>query len=709
VITEDRRDKTRLAPPPTTRRQKVSDEYHGDIIEDPFRWLENGADPEVMRWTATQNEYCGNHLGSRPELPIFTERIRRCMSARRWERGVIRGGRLFYTQRREGRNQSELRVARWPAGELRPTTAAPDCDIEGRTLVDPNQLDRRGLVSLDWWYPSPDGKYLAYGLSWGGDEWSTLYVMETDSGRNLRESIERARYTSIAWKPDSSAFYYTRYPQPGTVPPGEENYHRNVFHHALGDDPARDRPVFGQDRPSDEMYDLALSEDGRWLLVTVRHGWNRSDLFVRDEFTDGAGFEPLVEGTEALFDPALAGSRLYLLTNHGAPRYRVLSLDLTRAANGKRQWEEVVPEDPQLVLQSIRISGDRLVVSALRDAAARLFVHNPDGTGVGEVQLPAEGTITYMSSEPSSRHAFLTFESFVLPPRIYCLDTEKAQLSAWPPGDESCDSPLSNIVVRREFYRSSDGTRIPLWILHHRDIVPEERPAVLTGYGGFNISMSPRFTPHVYPWLEAGGIYALANLRGGSEYGEDWHRTGMLQLKQNVFDDFVGAVEHLIEERYTAARLLGISGRSNGGLLVGAALTQRPDLFAAVFCGVPLLDMLRYHKSLIARLWIPEYGSAEDPEQYRWLRAYSPYHHVTPGTAYPAVLFVTASRDSRVDPFHARKMTALLQQATSSDLPILLRVEEEAGHGAGKPLDKTAGELAQMWTFFAWQLGLEIG
>jgi prolyl oligopeptidase len=558
------------------------------------------------------------------------------------------------------------------------------------------------VVALDWWYPSDDGRLLAYGYSEHGDEKSTLYVCEVDTGALRPDRIPRTRYSSLAWEPDSGGFYYTRYPMPGAVPPGEEEYHRHLFHHRLGSDPAADPDLFGEGRDMTEMLEIHLSPDGRWLVAFPFLGWVRSEVHVCDLQAAEPVFQPLVTGLDAIFYGEVLDDTLYLFTTWEAPRGRILAVDLRQPA--RAQWREVVATRPDVILESVTIAGGRLVAHTHQDVLALVEVYTTDGAPLPAPQLPPLGAVTELHGSWNSDDLFLGFESYTVPPTVYRYHLPDGTLSTWATVETAVD--LSQLEVRQVWYDSKDGTPIPLFLIGRQGLARTgETPTVLHGYGGFNVSKSPLLMRTILPWVLEGGLFAVAVLRGGGEYGEEWHQAGMLEKKQNVFDDFIAAGEYLIREGYTRSERLGIWGRSNGGLLVGAALVQRPDLFQAVVCQVPLLDMLRYHLFRIARLWIPEYGSAEDPAQAEFLWAYSPYHHVTPGVEYPAVLFTTAESDSRVDPLHARKMAALLQ-ATPTSRPVLLRVETEAGHGVGIPLAKLIVEQTDIWTFLAWQLGL---
>ncbi len=679
--------------PPPTRTDDVVEKVHGVTIADPYRWLEDAASPEVHAWVDGENAYTRSLLDVRPGRAALKERLSSLLSI-----GVIgtpedRRGLYFHT-RREGRGQNQ------PIIYVRKGLRGKD-----RVLVDPNPLSPDGTATIDWWYPSEDGTLVAYGVSKSGDEKSTLQVVETASGKTRPDLIPNTRYCSLAWLPDASGFYYTRYPAPGSVPAGEENYHRHLFLHRLGEDPARDVKVFGEQRKPQDMIQINIAEDGGYLVVQVAEGWTRSDLYVKDLRKKDSPFVPIAEGLDAIFGGVTAGDTLYLLTNWKAPRYRLVKVDLAKPQ--QESWRDLIPESDG-VLNSVDLIGGRIVTLSLKNATSRLAVHDAAGKTIREIPLPSLGTVDRVTGRQGGHEAFFGFSSYTTPPAIYRYDLKAGASSVWDTVKSDVD--LSRLEVKQVFYPSKDGTKVSMFVVHRKGIALDgKNPALLYGYGGFNISETPHFSRTVVPWLERGGIYAVANLRGGGEYGEDWHRAGMLDKKQNVFDDYIAAAEWLIANKYTTSRRLGIMGGSNGGLLVGAAMTQRPDLFRAVLCAVPLLDMVRYHNFQIAQLWVPEYGSAEKEEQFRFLHAYSPYHHVVKGTAYPAVLFEAAESDSRVDPMHARKMAALVQSSTSSGLPVLLRIETKAGHGIGKPLSKQIDEAVDTWSFLLWQLGLEPG
>lgn len=675
---------------PPTRQEPVEETLHGRVNRDPFRWLEDENHPDMAAWTAAQNAYTEAQLATVPGRDAIRRRLAELLNIGTLGVPVVRSGHLFYTRRDGGQDQ--------------PILYGRAGDGPERVLLNPTEASAAATVALDWWYPSDDGRLLAYGYSDQGDEKSTLYVLDVASGTLLPDRIPHTRHSSVAWEPDGGGFYYTRYPTPGSVPPGEEHYHQHVFYHRLGTDPAADPDLFGAGRTMTDMLHVDLSPDGRRLVVYAFQGWGRNEIFVRDEQQAAAGFVPLVTGLDANFFPTVRNDTIYLLTDWHAPRSRILALDLAQPE--PESWRELVPERADTMIEGMAVVGDRLVLHEQRNVVSQIAVYSLDGKPCGGPELPL-GSVTELHGEWNSSEVFFGFESFIVPPTVYRYDLPSGDLSVW--AQVAAPDSVAAMQVEQVWYPSKDGTQVPMFIVSRSDLVRNgDTPTVLHGYGGFQLTNSPTFRRSVIGWVERGGIFALANLRGGSEFGQEWHRAGMLGNKQNVFDDFIAAGEYLIAAGYTDTAHLGIYGRSNGGLLVGAALTQRPDLWAAVVCQVPLLDMLRYHHYRIAKLWVPEYGSADDPDQIDWLWAYSPYQHVQPGTTYPPVLFMTAESDSRVDPMHARKMAALLQ-SLQPRRPVLLRVESAAGHGIGKPISKLVDEETAIWTFLSAHLGLPAG
>jgi prolyl oligopeptidase len=598
------------------------------------------------------------------------------------------GGRVFFLKRTGIENQPALYVRDGFAGAT-------------RRIVDPNTLSADGTVALDWWYPSPDGSKIAYGTSEGGNELSTLRVKEVETGKDLGVEIPRTRAAAVAWRPDQTGFYYTAYPAPGTVPKDDEKYHRRVYFHKLGTSLDEDHLVFGEARAKEDWPNVSISRDGRWLVVDVHQGWSKSEIFAKDLQASGR-WVPVVRGIDAKFFPMIHNGTLYFLTNWKAPRFRIMSCAPTET--DPEQWKEIVPEGEQTI-SSFEIVGGRLAILELRDATSRLRTTALDGSGGADVELPGLGTLGEIQADPEGTALAFDFWTFFSPPALYRFDVASGTLKEFERLEGIDTTQYESSQIR---YASKDGTSIPMFLVHRKGMQRDGNQAtLLTGYGGFGISMMPSFSSAIMMWLEKGGVFAMPNLRGGGEYGEAWHQAGMLANKQNTFDDFIAAAEWLVKEKVTSPGRLAILGGSNGGLLVGAALTQRPELFRAVVCDVPLLDMVRFHRFQLARLWIPEYGDPEKPEDFKWLYAYSPYHRVKDGTPYPAVFLRTAEGDTRVDPMHARKMCARLLEASTSRRPILFWCEKKAGHGAGKPLSKQLDDLADAYAFLMWQLGME--
>ena len=681
-----------LPPPPGAARDDVVDDVHGAKIADPYRWLEADATDRVREWTDRQNARTRAVLDPLPERATWAPRLRELLSVGLLSTPRPIAGGVFHMRREGEQRQAVLYV--------RDAVHAAD-----RVLIDPNALDRDGLVTIDWYYPSPDRRYVAYGLSRGGDEMSTLHVLETATGSDLPDRIPHTRRSTVAWVP--GGFYYTVHPAPGSVPPGDENYYRRVRYHRLGDDPARDRLVFGEERPKEDIVNVSASADGRWILFGAFKGWTKSDLYLLDTDHRDRGLVTVLEGEDAIATGFVLDGRLWLRTNLDAPNYRVISAMCD--APGSERWETVIPEGKD-VIEGFDRTRDRLAVLRLVRATSRLATYDLAGREEREVPLPSLGAIEFVEGEHDGHRIGYTFQSFTQPPIAFVADARTAKADELVRLRIPTGFDPGNIAVEQRSYASGDDTSISMFIVHRKDIdLTGGVPTLLTGYGGFNISRTPVYSAGAAAWVEAGGIFALPNLRGGGEYGETWHRAGMLGNKQNVFDDFYAAAEYLVYAGWTTKEHLAIAGGSNGGLLVGAALTQRPELFAAAYCAVPLLDMLRYQNFRIARFWIAEYGSAEDPEQARWLRKYSPYHNVRAGVRYPPVLFTTAEGDSRVDPMHARKMAALLQaQSEDPESVVLLRVDRDAGHGIGKPLDKQVDDFADEYAFLAWRTGLRL-
>lgn len=675
---------------PFSRTDSVVDILHGERIPDPYRWLEDGDSPETQAWTSAQNAATRAYLEAAPSRDAIRRRLEQLLTIGAISAPSPAKGRYFY-QRRDGtQNQPVLYVRAGVEGE-------------DRVLLDPNALDAAGTTALDWFFPSDDGALLAFGVSQNGSEESVLRILKVDSGVELTDQIPDTRACDVAWLPDNSGFYYTRYPQAGEVPEEELQYHRAVYFHRLGDDPGKD-PVILKPAQKEHWPGVTVSPDGRWLLITVARTFDQTDLYLQDRVAGGP-LSPVVKDLPHQFEGQLGYDALYIRSNIEGSNY---GLYLANPSNPAREeWRTIIPPRQDAVLDGVMLTRRTLGLSYLERASSRLLVADLDGGNRREIPLPTIGSLFGWGGEPDGEELFYAFSSYTVPPSVYRVELTGGSSSLWRRVEADLDP--ERFESRQVSYPSRDGTPVTMFVVNRKGLqLNGKNPTYLTGYGGFNISMSPGFSRSLLLWMEQGGIVAVPNLRGGGEYGEAWHQGGMLGNKQNTFDDFIAAAEYLIKEKYTAPEHLAVAGGSNGGLLMGAVLTQRPDLFRAVVVQVPLLDMLRYHLFRIARLWIPEYGSADDADQFRWLRAYSPLQQVKDGVSYPAVLLATAESDTRVDPLHARKMAARLQAASSSQHPVLLRLESRAGHGAGKPVSKVLEELVDTWSFVFTELGLRM-
>jgi prolyl oligopeptidase len=696
-----------VPPPPPTPVKPVTETIHGVTLVDNYRWLEGDdsnpkamgkTTPEVAAWTEAQDAYTRSVLDHLPGRKALEAKLRPLMRVGTVAAPAMRADRYFYMKRDGDQNQPVLYLRIGYKG-------AP------RVLLDPAKLDPSGLTTISAIAPSLDGKLLAYTTFRSGDERSTLRVLDVDRGETLPLAIAN-KAEDISWLPDSSGFFYRN------LADVEDPYSGQVRFHRMGSDPKDDPLVMRQFTPG-ENAKLAVtdgpaaevSREGRWLLLSYATSSATDDLWVADARRFLATGElvkvPLSVGEDAESYGIISGDTLYLQTSAGAPHRRIFAVDLEHPERAR--WKLLVPERPDATIEDLEVGRGALAVRVMKDATDRIEVYGLDGAPRGELALPGLGSATVVA-EPDRTETFFSFTSFNYPTSVYRADLGRPRAAP-----ELWDRPAvpvdpASAVVEQVWYPSKDSTKVSMFLVHKKGLkLDGVNPTLLTGYGGFDISEKPNFNATLFQWLDAGGIYAVANLRGGGEYGEAWHEAGMLDKKQNVFDDFIAAAEYLIRSGYTRPARLAIQGGSNGGLLTGAALTQRPDLYAAVISAVPLLDMLRYQNFLMGKYWVGEYGAAEDPAQMKFLYAYSPYQHVKPGTKYPAVLLTAAENDARVHPLHARKMTAALRAADASDQsrkPILLWVEREAGHGPGKPLSLRVRDVADERIFLMWQLGM---
>jgi prolyl oligopeptidase len=675
--------------PPATRIADVVDTLHGVAVHDPYRWLEDFESAEAQAWLTAQEDYAKAVLAEEPDREAVRARLKELFEIPSLGSVAQREDRLFFTRRDPDDEQEVLYVQR-------------GLDGKPEELIDPTKLGTDPPISLDWWYPSEDGALLAYGTSEGGNEMSTLRVMNVDTHELLDDAIPRTRLASLAWEPDGNGFYYTRFPAPGEVPADEEFFHRKVYHHALGEDYTSDPLVFGGNVELHTWTGIALSTNGRFLIGLAFHGSTRNDLFVRDLTETKGPWRPIAQGIDSLFTGIPIENTLYMMTYHEAPKGRILKVDLEHPE--QEHWVEIIPEGGN-AMQSYLYAGGRLFVHYLENAHSRIKVFTADGEYMRDILLPDFASLFDWAGDWRESYAFIGIDSYLMPPTVFRYDIETGALERHMGVEAPID--MAPYVTEQVWYPSRDGTAIPMFLVHRRDIALDgTNPTILTGYGGFNSSMTPGFARNRYLWLDHGGIFAEANLRGGGEFGESWHRDGMLGKKQNTFDDFIAAAEWLVGKGYTRPSRLAVWGGSNGGLLVGAFIAQRPDLAAAAICDVPLLDMTRYHLLYGGRTWTPEYGSPDDAEQFAWLYAYSPYHRVVDGTAYPAVYLTTGESDTRVHPGHAMKMAARLQKATSSGRPVLLRFERQAGHGGGSLMSQTLELYTDYFSFLFLELGM---
>jgi len=691
---------------PEARKLDLTEDLLGYQVSDPYRWLEDTGSAERTSWLAAQAELFGAQRAELPGREAFAAQVRDLLNVGYTGTPVWRGERYFFTRRDPGQEHGVL------------CTRLADGPLE--VLVDPMAIDPSGLTTLDAWQPDKEGRLLAYQLSEGGDEESLLRVIDVSTGALADGPIDRCRYSNVAWLPGGKAFYYTRRLPPSAVPDDESQYHRRVYLHQLGTPAEEDALIFGEGRDKTDYYSVSVSRDGRWLAITASRGTApRNDLWLADlSESDPAAPELRViqEGLDAQTDVHLGrDGRLYIFTDAGAPRGRIAVADPAEAG-GPDTWRDLIREDPEAVLRGYGIlDGPELgrpvlLANWTRHALSEITVHDLEtGERLGQVPLPGPGTVGGLSERPEGGHeAWFVYTDYTTSSVVLRFDARGPSVSTWATAPGSTAVPA--VTARQVTYPSKDGTQVRMLVISAADsgTPPSPRPTILYGYGGFDVSLTPAYSPNVLAWVAAGGVYAIANLRGGSEEGEEWHRAGMLEHKRCVFEDFHAAAQTLIREGWTTPGQLAIWGGSNGGLLVGAALVQRPELYAAVICSAPLLDMVRYERFGLGQTWNVEYGSASDPEQLGWLLSYSPYHHVTEGTGYPAVLFTVFTSDTRVDPVHAYKMCAALQHATSSSRPVLLRAEAQVGHGA-RAVSRTAELAGDTLAFAARYTGLRLG
>jgi prolyl oligopeptidase len=664
---------------PATAVNEVKETIHGVDIIDPYRWLEDQNSPQTRSWIDAQNAFTDSLLAKIPGRDALRQSVSGFLRTETMSIPTVRNDRYFFTRRQPDQDQSLLYMRRGATGK-------------DEVLVDPLALNPQHTTTVNLVGVSDDGSWMIYALREGGEDETTRYLFDVDAHKNLPDKFPRARYSGMSITPDKSAVYYTK-----VMPEGPR-----VFVHKVGTDVDKDVEIFGKGYGPEKIIGSGLSQDGRYLLIEVSYGAAavKTDVYFQDLAAKGP-IRPVVNDLDAAFNARIGGDKMYLLTNWKALKGRIMEVDLKNPE--RDHWREIVPESDATIDDFALVNG-KIEAELTRNVIITMKVLDSSGKLVREITPPTLGTFSGLVGRWNNNEAFYAFNSFHRPTTIYRYDVATGKQSVWFQAKVPLEA--DKYEVKQVWYASKDGTKIPMFLAHAKGLkLDGSHPTLLTGYGGFNLSSNPTFSAFAAAWIANGGVWALANLRGGGEFGEAWHHAGMLEKKQNVFDDFIAAAEWLVSNKYTSPAHLAIRGRSNGGLLMGAMITQRPDLFAAVSCGYPLLDMVRYHKFLVAKFWVPEYGSADDPEQFKYLYAYSPYHHVSKGTKYPAVMFVSGDSDTRVAPLHARKMCALMQWANGSDRPILLHYDVTSGHSGGKPISKIIEDRVDELAFLCWQLG----
>lgn len=679
---------------PASPREAVTETLFGEVVEDPWRWLEADVrqDRRVADWVAAQNEATDAYLATLPGRDAIAERLRTLWNFERFGLPVAKGGRYFMTRNSGLQNQAPLLVQDG-------LTGTP------RVLIDPNSWASDGATALDAWIPSEDGRRLIYSVQDGGSDWRTVRVLDVDSGRTLADEVRWVKFSGLAWAHDGSGFYYSRFPEPGSGAEFQSlNTNQAVYFHRIGDPQSADRLVYATpDRPT-LGHTAEVSDDGRWLVITTHEGTDdRYEIHVQDLSQPGSPVRPLFSGLKHSWQFfGSDGTKLFFVTDKDAPRYRVVRVDV----NDPTKLETLVPEARGTIEQASRV-GDEIIVSYLEDAKSVVRRFAPNGSPRGEIALPGIGSAAGFGGEAGNPESFYAFSSFDRPTTIYRYDATSGRSEIFR-APQVAFSPDDYTVAQR-FFTSKDGTRVPMFVVHRKGLdLSGGAPTLLYGYGGFNVSLPPSFSVSRLAWMEMGGVFVLANIRGGGEYGKAWHDGGRLANKQNVFDDFIAAAEYLIDEGITTREKLAIQGGSNGGLLVGAVVNQRPDLFAAALPAVGVMDMLRFNQFTAGRYWTDDYGDPGKAEDFRILRAYSPYHNIHGGKdrSYPAIMVLTADTDDRVVPGHSFKYAAALQAADIGDKPHLIRIETRAGHGSGKPTAKLIEEAADIWAFAGFHTGL---
>jgi prolyl oligopeptidase len=678
---------------PKARKSDQVDDYHGTQVADPYRWLEDPDSEETKAWVTAQQEVTAKYFADAPMRKEINDRLTELWNFERFGLPSERGGKYFYDRNDGLQNQSVIYVA-------------DSLDAEPRVLLDPNKLSDDGTVALSGTALSEDGKMLAYGLASSGSDWQEWKVRSVETGEDLTDHLQWIKFSGASWTPDGAGFYYSRYDEPNEETKfTDTNYFQKLYFHKIGTPQSEDVLVY--DRPDQKEWGFhgEVTEDGKYLVISVTRGTERKNqVFYKDLTQADAKVVELLSGFDAKYEfVANDGSVLYIKTDLDAPRGRVVAIDLAKPESGN--WKEIVPQVDE-VLDSASVVGNQLFASYLKDAYSEVQVYDLTGKRLSEVKLPGIGTAGGFGGRRDQDETFYAYTSFIQPTTIYRYDLKTGQSTVYRAPKTPFDA--SKFETKQVFFQSKDGTRVPMFITAKKGIkLDGTNPTLLYAYGGFDISLTPSYSVTTTVWLELGGVYALPNLRGGGEYGREWHEGGMKEKKQNVFDDFIGAAEYLIDQKYTSPEKLAIFGGSNGGLLVGACMTQRPELYGACIPAVGVMDMLRFHKFTIGWAWVPEYGSSDDADAFKYLYAYSPLHNLKSGTQYPATMITTADHDDRVVPAHSFKYAATLQESQAGGEPTLIRIESKAGHGAGTPTSKRIELAADQLSFLAKELGVK--
>ena len=678
---------------PKAAKGNVVDDYHGTKVADPYRWLEDPDSEETKAWVTAENEITNAYLKAIPSREPIQKRITKLWNYEKFGAPSKKGGRYFYSRNSGLQNQGVIYTAK-------------SLDGESTVLLDPNTLTADGTVALSGLAASHDGKLLAYGLSAAGSDWQQWKVRDIETGKDLEDTLDWIKFSRASWTTDNKGFYYGRFPETkGGKDLKGANYFQKLYYHKIGDKQADDTLVYERNDEKEWQFSGAVTDDGQYLIITVSKGTdNKYRILYQDLKNAGSKPVELISNFDHEYDFIdNDGPVFWFKTDNAAPRGRVIAIDIREPSPDK--WKELIPQAAE-TLENVGAVGGHFLASYLKDAQTQVKVFALDGKFVRSVEFPGIGTAAGFFGKRSDNETFYTFTSYTTPLTVYRYDVATGESTVFK--KPKVDFDPSDYESKQVFYTSKDGTKIPMFISHKKGIkLDGKNPTYLYGYGGFNISLTPTFSPLNVVWMEMGGVHAVPNLRGGGEYGEEWHKAGTKLSKQNVFDDFIAAAEYLIDKKYTSTPKLAIAGGSNGGLLVGACLTQRPELYGAALPAVGVMDMLRFHKFTIGWAWIDDFGSSDNPAEFAALKAYSPLHNIKPGTSYPPTLVTTADHDDRVFPAHSFKFAATLQAAQAGEAPVLIRIETKAGHGAGKPTTKIIEEAADRWAFLVKSLGMD--